>query len=38
MVNGSKAFAEGLREIDEVQKEQKAVLRVIREKRDVGDE
>jgi len=37
-VNVSKAFAEGLREIDDVRKEQKALLRVIREKRDVGYE
>ena len=38
LVNVSKAFAQGLREIDDIQKEQKALLRVIREKRDVGYE
>lgn len=36
LVQKSKAFAQGLREIENIQREQKALLRTIREERDVG--
>ena len=36
LVQRSKAFARGLRELDDIHHEQKALLRVVREKRDPG--
>ena len=38
LVQNSKAFADGLREIENIQREQKDLLRVIREQRDQGYE
>ena len=38
LVKKSKAFADGLREIESIQREQKALLRVIREQCEQGYE